>query len=204
VAPLNACYLACELARAGRLQQAMVVASEVENNRQEAPDDLLGLREMGSAFILHEAEDGETGFQAFGFYYFHEYHDTVKVTGTWNDRGRPYLIAEISPEWQNVYLDCLDRGVSQFLEEQELVRDEVALLLPPQISPSFVEQAASRLGFERERTVNAAIQGQDMFTSSLPVAMQAVRDRHLASPGDLGLIVCVGDGVQVGCALYRF
>lgn len=204
LAPLNACHLASELARAGRLQRAMIVASEVENNRHEAPDDLLGLREMGSAFILQESDDGETGFQTFAFYYFHEHHDAVQVAGTWNERGRPYLISDIDAGIQQMYLDCIESGVTRFLEEQELKRDDIALLLPPQISPSFVESTAQRLGFEHHQAVNVAIQGQDLFTSSLPVAMQAVRERNLASTGDLGLIVAVGDGIQVGCALYRF
>ena len=64
----------------------MIVASEVENNLQEAPDELLGLREMGSAVILHESETGESGFQAFAFRYFHQFHDAVSVIGSWNQR----------------------------------------------------------------------------------------------------------------------
>ena len=201
---LNACYLACELARAGRLQQAMIVASEVENNAQVAPHDLLGLREMGSAVILHESEDGESGFQAFAFRYFHEFHDAVQVIGTWNERGRPYLVAACDDNLHRIYLDCIETSVAQFLKQQEVTTDDIRVLLPPQISPSFVAATGQRLGFGRERTVDVAIQGHDLATSSTPVALQAVRERRLASPGDLGLIVNVGAGVQVGCALYRF
>jgi 3-oxoacyl-[acyl-carrier-protein] synthase III len=159
---------------------------------------------MGSALILHESEDGDTGFQAFAFYHFPEHYDAVQVTGTWNDRGRPYLIPHLSSELHCIYLDCMQQAVEQFLEVQEVARDQLSLLLPPQISPSFVRETSQRLGFRRSHTVNVAIQGQDLFTSSLPVAMQAVCERRLASPGDLGLVVTVGNGVQVGCALYRF
>jgi len=62
---LNACHMVSEMARAGRVERAMIVASELENNAVIAPHDLLGLREMASAVTLHESEDGETGFQAF-------------------------------------------------------------------------------------------------------------------------------------------
>jgi 3-oxoacyl-[acyl-carrier-protein] synthase III len=36
------------------------------------------------------------------------------------------------------------------------------------------------------------------------VAIQAARKQGMVAPGDLGLIVNVGAGVQVACALYRF
>ncbi len=201
---LNACHLASELARAGRLQQAMIVASEVENNSHEAPHDLLGLREIGSAVILHESENGESGFQAFAFRYFHQFHDAVHVVGSWNQRGRAYLIARHQSNLHEIYLDCIAQSVTDFLAQQELSPADIRVLLPPQISPSFVQATGARLGFPREKVVDVAMPGGDLASSSTPVAMQAVRERHLAAPDDLGLIVNVGAGVQVGCALYRF
>lgn len=201
---LQACYLAAELARAGRLRRAMVVSAEVENNRHESPGHLLGLREMASAMILQESDDGESGFHAFGFYYYYQYEATRIVTGTWNERGRPCLIARLAPELPRIYLDCIEQAVDQFLAEQEVTRAQIALLLPPQFSPAFVDDIAQRLAFPPGRYVNAAVAGTDLFTSSLPVCMQTVREQQLASPGDLGLVVAIGNGVQVGCALYRF
>ena len=47
----------------------MIVASEIDNNTNVSPDTLLGLREIATAAILEAAPDGETGFQAFGFYH---------------------------------------------------------------------------------------------------------------------------------------
>ncbi len=201
---LNACYLASELARTGRLQQAMIVASEVENNAQESPDHLLGLREMGSAVVLHESDDGETGFQAFAFRYFDKYYDALRVIGSWNERGRPYLIPEVRHDLHSIYLQCIDKAVAEFLAEQELEASDIQLLLPPQIAPDFVQNTGRQLGFPREKIVDVALQGADFSTSSIPVALQAVRERRLATPGDLGLIISVGAGVQVACALYRF
>lgn len=201
---LNACYVATEMAAAGCLEHALVVASEVENNRGPAPHDLLGLREIGTATILGEAEDGQTGFQAFGFYYFHEYQQDHVVSVLWNPQGRPYLdISRQSNLWQT-YLHCIEQGVSQFLREQHLSRDEIQLLLPPQISTGFVWKLAERLGFSEDAVVNVAVDGMDLATSSTPVSLQAVWEQQRARPGDLGLIVNVGSGVQVACALYQF
>jgi 3-oxoacyl-[acyl-carrier-protein] synthase III len=159
---------------------------------------------MGSAVILHESENGESGFQAFAFRCFHQFHDAVHVVAAWNQRGRVYLLASHHEKLHEIYLDCIAESVADFLAQQELSPRDIHLLLPPQISPSFVQATGERLAFPREKTVDVAIQSGDLATSSTPVALQAVRERRLASQGDLGLIVNVGAGVQVGCALYRF
>jgi 3-oxoacyl-[acyl-carrier-protein] synthase III len=38
----------------------------------------------------------------------------------------------------------------------------------------------------------------------VPYALDHALRHQLVSPGDIGLIVSVGSGVQVGCATYRF
>ncbi|MHB8974527.1 MAG: 3-oxoacyl-[acyl-carrier-protein] synthase III C-terminal domain-containing protein [Pirellulaceae bacterium] len=201
---LNACYLVSELARVGCVKQAMIVTAEVENNAGVDPAHLLGLYEMGSAAVLHEAENGETGFQAFAFDYYPQHAEVLRVHGTWNACGRPYLVAARHADWQEVYLDCIELSVAKFLRNENLDRQEIQVLLPPQISPAFVERTARRLHWDAARTVNVAEPGGDLATSSTPVALQAALQQNLAASGDLGLIVNVGAGVQVACALYRF
>ena len=46
--------------------------------------------------------------------------------------------------------------------------------------------------------------GQDLYTSSLPHAADHAIRRQLVHPGDLALMLSVGSGIQVGCALYQF
>ncbi|MEM6330923.1 MAG: 3-oxoacyl-[acyl-carrier-protein] synthase III C-terminal domain-containing protein [Planctomycetota bacterium] len=200
---LKTCYLAAELARAGQLQRAMVLAAEVENNRGVAPDRLLGLAEMGSATLLHESPDGETGFQAFAFYDFLEHHAAEEISGGWNDAGKAYLHFRRADDRKQRYAECIARATDKFLAEQAVTRDEVALLLPPQLCRPFVAAVAERLGFGEDRTVCVA-DGLDLASSSTPAALRAAMDQGLAKPGDLGLLLSVGAGIQVGCALYRF
>jgi hypothetical protein len=47
-----------------------------------------------------------------------------------------------------------------------------------------------------------ACKENDLFTSSLPYALEHVREQHLVEPGDIGLIINAGSGIQVGCAIY--
>jgi 3-oxoacyl-[acyl-carrier-protein] synthase III len=201
---LNACYLVSELARVGCAKRAMIVTAEVENNAGVDPEHLLGLCEMGSAVVLHESENGETGFQAFAFDYYPRHADVLRVHGTWNECGHSYLVAARRADWQEVYLDCIETSVTKFLRNEGLDPQDIRILLPPQISPAFVERTAQRLHWDSARAINVAMHSGDLATSSTPMALQAVRAQNMATPGDLGLIVNVGAGVQVACALYRF
>ena len=60
------------------------------------------------------------------------------------------------------------------------------------------------LKFPRENIVDVIIPGKDLFTSSLPYAISAVETGSKVQPGDIGLVINVGAGLQVGCAIYYF
>ncbi len=201
---LNACYLVSELSRAGCLERAMIVAAEIENNAEFFPDRLLGLREMASAAILEESEDGETGFLAFSFDQFPEHAEAERAFVTWNEEGRPYVVHSLREEATLRHLEDIQKSVSRFLREQAVDAGEIRFLIPPQISPAFVQAVGLHLGFPKAETIDVSLEGQNLATSSTPVAMQAVLEGGLAQTGDLGLIVNVASGGQVGCALYRF
>ncbi len=201
---LNACYLISELSRAGCVERALVVASEIENNSEIAPDQLMGLCEMGSAMILHESEDGETGFLAFSFQQFPEHAHALRTFMTWNPQGKSYLERTADEDLYNTHLENIERSASRFLEEQHLEQTDIRFLIPPQISPTFVRAVSQQLGFSTADTIDVSRAGHDLATSSTPVAMQAILNENLAQKGDLGLIINVASGGQVGCALYRF
>lgn len=201
---LKTCYLASELARAGQIEQAMILASEVENNRDADPDNLLGLQEMGSATILRESEESDRGFLAFSFRDFLDLHDKEVVSGGWNKAGKAYLHFHRDAELKQHYLDSICLAVNDFLNEQGLSRNDIAVLLPPQLCPAFVRATADALGFDDEKTVNVASDGLNLASSSVPAAYAAAMEGNFATAGDLGLFVSVGAGIQVGCGLYQF
>ncbi len=201
---LNACHMVSEMARAGRVERAMIVASEIENNAIIEPDNLLGLREMGSAVILHESEDGETGFQAFRFDQYDEHADKHRVVCKWNAEGKTYLDINIADDYHETLVECVARSVESFLREQHLELGGLKYLLPPQVSSEFAASLAKRLQAPTGLIVDVATEGLDYATSSTAAGMQAVMNREDTSPGDLGLVVNAGSGIQVACALYQF
>ena len=126
------------------------------------------------------------------------------MAANWNDAGQCYLaVAQVS-NLHAVYLDCVEQDVREFLEEHGLTPAAFRILLPPQVSTQFVSQVADRLGFPADAVVDVATEGRDLASSSTPVAMQAALEGGRAKKGDRGLIVNVGSGVQVACAIYQF
>jgi 3-oxoacyl-[acyl-carrier-protein] synthase III len=78
------------------------------------------------------------------------------------------------------------------------------VVIPPQVSPWLSQALAEQLGVPFERVIDVSTEGQDLFSSSLPFALDEARRRGLGRPGEIGLIVAVAAGIQVGCALYHF
>ncbi|QDU91224.1 3-oxoacyl-[acyl-carrier-protein] synthase 3 [Pirellulimonas nuda] len=199
---LKACFLAGELATAGKLTAAMVLASEVENGRILGADTVLGLEEMASAALLAESEAGD-GFLAFEFYDDLSAIDEEGVQVSWGVGERPHIIGRRGEKLHDAYVRAIGVAVGRLLESQQLALDDIGVLLPPQVDAGFPARVAKELGFPLDRTVccDATV---NLATSSVPQSYRTAVDSGRAAPGDLGLMIAVGAGVQVGCAIYQF
>ncbi len=199
---LNACYVGTGMIQAKKMQRVLVVASEIENNKQVFPTELRGLSEIGSAVILDESPDGQTGFGNFVFRDFTSYIDAFKAYGVQRN-GKTGMHFEKDPELETCYLQCIREAVDELLRVEQLGVSQIKVILPPQISPAFITALSNTMNLSRDRFVDPA-HGGDLFTSSLAYTLQYVREQHLVKPGDIGLIINVGTGIQVGCATYYF
>ncbi|HEX4207108.1 MAG TPA: AMP-binding protein, partial [Ktedonobacteraceae bacterium] len=202
IGTLNACYAAIGMMKAGKAKHALVTAAEIENNREYLPQELYGLEETGSALILDESPDGQTGFGNFVFKYFTDYID-ADITHSKTLNGKTVLDIAKDPRMEGYYLPCIQETVQELLRLENLDMSRIKLILPPQISPTFASRLSDTLGVELDKLVDLQPE-RDLFTSSLPYALQHVREHNLAHPGDIGLLISVGSGIQVGCATYYF
>jgi 3-oxoacyl-[acyl-carrier-protein] synthase III len=76
-------------------------------------------------------------------------------------------------------------------------------VFPPYLSLADRAELAARIGIPRSLFVDV-VADADLFSSSVPYALEHAWRQKLVSSGDIGLIVSVGSGVEVGCATYRF
>lgn len=117
--------------------------------------------------------------------------------------GHSWLQIDRDPNLSAHYLDCIPAAVEELLKLEELDASEIAAVFPPCLCSADRTELAARLRIQSSHFVDFDAD-TDLFSSSLPYGLQHAWRHKLMRPGDIGLIVSVGSGVQVGCATYRF
>lgn len=200
---LNACYVAQQMIGAENCMTAMIVAAESENNADWFPDELLGIRETASAMILDAHPSGNGGFSQFLFRYQVEHLNSYTTYCNTKDI-KPFLQIAKEPDLEGLYIDCILPVVQELLQMEGLDIHQIDKFFPPQISSEFIVQLSKSLNLPLERFVDVVGEGSDLFSSSITYAFDYAHEKGLIHPGDLGLVIAVGSGIQVGCAIYHF
>jgi len=203
VGALNGCYVGAGMIQSGQFKTVMVVASEVENNASVTGGELLGILEAGSAILLDASSDGATGFGGWLFERFPEYIGVFCSEAVY-DSVPPRLRFQRRADIEALYLKCIPRTVHALLRQEGLTLDDIAVVLAPQLSESFTALLADVLSVANDRFVDVAAGEGDLFSSTLAhTFLNAGRGRRIRR-GDVGLIINVGSGIQVGAATYHF
>ncbi len=195
---LTACFLASQLMAGGKFSRALLLASEIDPNRLYWPENPLGLAETASALVLEES--GREGFQAFAYRAFPEHAEAI-VSHTGVHEYRPAVFRHLDPALADLVVDCVCRTVQEWAAREPIPLAEVRLLVASQRPPSLASRIAERLAIPPDR-VMALDEEKDLYTSSLACAFQKLRQDPALPPGTPLLIIEVGAGLQVWCALY--
>jgi len=196
---LTGCFLAGNLIQAKKFSRALLLASEIENNAEAWPEQQLGLCQTASALLLEDSGT-DTGFVSFGFRTFPEDLEAA-VSYTVCHGDHVAVLHQRDPALDERYCQCIRATVEDFLREQGISADAIRLVLPSQRSPKFVELLAGALRWPAERFVSLG--AGDYFTSSLGYGFARMQQEYQLAAGDLVLLVEVGAGIQVACALYQ-
>jgi 3-oxoacyl-[acyl-carrier-protein] synthase III len=200
---LNACYVAQQMIAAGSCTTAMIVASETENNAVSFPCQLVGIRETASALIVDSHPGNNKGFARFLFSY-HEELLNAYTSYYKPEDADPHLHVAKDTNLETMYIDCISPAVNELLQTEGLDFDSIDIILPPQISSDFIIRLSEKLNLPREKFIDVVGDGPDLFSSSLTYAYEYAYENGLVKSGDAGLIISVGSGIQVGCAIYYF
>ena len=194
--------MACQVA--GRLLLSRggtgVVATSEYGETPVAGQPPLAVASAGSALRLERSPDA-TGFRSFYFASRAEHLERYHAYAQTDTAGPPRLRVVSDPRLQDYYLEALAAGVGALLRQERRTLDDFAVILPPQISPRFLDRLAAALELDPARLV--ACGTEDLFTSAAAAGWEAVPARA-AQPGALGLFLAVGPGIEVACASYRF
>ncbi|WP_228853303.1 3-oxoacyl-[acyl-carrier-protein] synthase III C-terminal domain-containing protein [Aegicerativicinus sediminis] len=199
VGMMNALYLVQNLFLAGKHKSAMVVTAEVENNAVHFPNDLLGVHETATAIILAYKPNTSKGFSRFNFCY-----NTDAITNyTTQATPKPinhYLKIHKTEHLEELYLNLISDSVEELLSTTNIKKEDIRTVFPPQLSASFISRLSKNLGINGDKFVDVAIDGEDLFTSSIPYCLNNSESKE----GTIALLITVGSGLQAGCALYYF
>lgn len=200
---LNACHVAQQMIAADNCKTAMIVAAEIENNADTFPNELVGVRETASALILDSDPSTDKGFSRFQFSY---HPESLNAYTTYYTAGdcKPFLHVEKDANLEAIYIACIFPAVQELLQIEGLDLSHIDKIFPPQISSGFITKLSESFNLPREQFVDVVGQGSDLFTSSFTYALEHAFEKELVKPGDTGLVIAVGSGIQVGCAIYHF
>jgi 3-oxoacyl-[acyl-carrier-protein] synthase III len=199
---LNAIQTSVSMIQGGKADNAIVLTSEIENNRDLWPDNLLEIEETGAGMILEKSTDG-SGFDGFAYKKFPQYSNKRLVENMWID-GKPFLELIASEDMNDLYIECIVSAVKEWEAEGLVDMGKVQKIFLPQISSSFIQKLANALHLPPEKVVDATKGRKDLYTASIPFAMQEALQSGAVRKGDTGLIISAGSGILVGCAHYYF
>ena len=153
--------------------------------------------------ILDSPADGPDGL---GHCVFESFTDYMCAFTSWlvTNQGNPRMHITRHADLEAIYLKCIPRTVEELLKCERLRMDDIKVILPPQISRSFVPGLADALHVETGRFVDLAVDSRSLSSSSLAHSFQKVRRDGGVAAGDVGLMISVGSGLQVGAATYYF
>jgi 3-oxoacyl-[acyl-carrier-protein] synthase III len=118
--------------------------------------------------------------------------------------SKPHLHVEKDENLETLYIEYILTAVQELLQLEGLDLSRINKIFPPQISAGFITRLSQKLDLPRDRFIDVVGDGPDLFSSSLPYAFEHASEQGLVRPGDVGLMIAVGSGIQVGCALYYF
>lgn len=200
VGMLNAAHVVASLLLAGEVDAGMVVASEVNSDRR--PDPSFTCVPSGAALLLDLSPSDGTGFGPFVFETREEHAALyTSVVSLKEKRGR--LLVTRRPELEDAYLDCAAAAVSEALERDALRPGEVDLVVPAQVSPSFLSRLPGALGLPSEKVLDLTSDLPDTLTTSTFLAFDRARATGRLGPGSTAVLLAVGSGVTAGAVTYR-
>jgi 3-oxoacyl-[acyl-carrier-protein] synthase III len=198
---LNALHVLCALMDSEEVQAGLVVSSEA--NRDRRPDPAYTYPASGAAVLVDPSPHSSTGFGAFAFDTHEEHADLyTSVVSLKEKRGR--IVMRRASELEDAYLAGAGAAVEAALARDGLRREDVALVVPAQISRSFLARLPEAIGIGKDRVADLSSQLPDTLSTSVFLALHRVSARRPFAPGEKAVLLACGSGVTVAAATYHY
>jgi 3-oxoacyl-[acyl-carrier-protein] synthase-3 len=199
---LNGLEVAHAFIETGRAARVLVVAGEKLSPtikwRIADNDDLavrlaaLTLGDAGAAFVVEASADDERGLLPGAFESDGRHWDLSTVLGggsRYGDRAGGMYFECRSTKLQHLAVERVPRLVEQVLLKLDWSVDDVALVVPHQVSRAVIERVATLLGFPVSRCMVTLDRFGNTAAASIPLAFDVAREECRIGRGDKVLLV---------------
>jgi 3-oxoacyl-[acyl-carrier-protein] synthase-3 len=196
---LNACQVAAAMLQTGQVEAGMVVAGEANSDRR--PDPRSAVARSGAALLLDLSPRASAGFGSFAFRTHEEdagLFETVVSLSV--PRGR--LLIRRAPGLEEAWLGHAGEAVDAAVAAAGLTREAIDLVVPSQVSGSFLSRLPAAIGVPAANVVDLTASLPDTGSTSVFVAWHRLLAERPVAPGTRVLFLAFGSGLTVGAATY--
>ena len=94
--------------------------------------------------------------------------------------------------------------MNELLAAEGLDVSQITAFFSPQRSSRLLLQLSQKMRIDKDKFINVKRRYGGDLSSSLPCSLRAALDQGVVKNGDIGLMISVGSGIQVGAAVYYF
>jgi 3-oxoacyl-[acyl-carrier-protein] synthase III len=196
---MNALFALTHLVEQDGTRYVAITASECDENKVSSRGDPLNISELGTCTLLGLSHD-KSGFSHFHFRSFTDHINDNEVRYI-ADGPAGYHLRTTCSQFESNIQNAIRDTVTDELNKLNLTMSDFRAVILPQRSAKFVEQMARILKIECEKVVSIC-NDENLFSSSIPLAMQAILNKSSLKAGEKLLVVDVASGIQVGVAIY--
>jgi 3-oxoacyl-[acyl-carrier-protein] synthase III len=200
---LTACEVARRFVAVQSDRRILVASAELDPNAKTRPDLSLHIKTSGAAIVIDASPDPRRGLGSVVFRRFPNQVDAVvsdlhfggpvtHQTTSGREAALPFLLEQLPP------------AVAELLRVEGMDLEAVNVLLVPDFVPGFRRQVAELLHIKPGCVFDPPEERMDRYTCSLPYLLHWARRSGVVGEGNVGLLVEVGSGLQVVCAIYHF
>ena len=198
--PLTGIMVADGFLRSGRTSHALVVSGDAE----PWPGLSVGYDiEPSAAAVLLVPGGPEEGFLSFRHETFTRYLSSYEGRMAWTGEGRKrnWLLLEMRPDYLHACVACALSALDAFLEELQLTRDDVDLLIPSQGPPGLPVRLGEATGLGERVVAAGSIWGR-LHTAGIGVALADVLADGRFQRARRVVFLAVGAGITTALAYY--
>ena len=200
----NGFLTACEILRLmmGRrgLRAGLVVSAEFDNNRLLPGRQRLGIAETASAAVIMASSHSGLHITNCRSFPFEEHVESFRASSVCVNPAHVRL--HVGADYEARLRSSILRALGSYLPSTGRRLADFDEFYFPQVSSRFLNTLGEELEIPRDRIVDVTIDG-DLYTSSLPCALEQVAHSASRASGKVGLAISAGPGINVSCAVVH-